>query len=362
MSAACASSSFDWDFRHPSNGFNSSKTALSPNLTNYEPDANGVITYENYQAAIAQAGETVAMLAQRLGQSPQEIASINALRLETPLRAGEVVILPKNGSLGSSLIPYQPSNSVIIDQSDILENSALTQTSGTEVLRHQVRQGETIFTIARLYNVNVKSLIDWNNLDSSLTVQEGQYIAIPIPQQTTAPAPLVTTNESTTLSDVNTLATATTRLPSLPKAKPALPSASSSPVAPPVIKDQPLKQESAPQAPMEMPVSGSIIRAYSKGKNDGVDIAAPAGSSVKAAKEGSVAAITSDTGQTSIIVIRHSDGLLTVYSGVDNINVKKGDVVTRGQQIAKLQGQEPAFLHFEVRRGTHSVDPEPFFK
>ena len=59
-----------------------------------------------------------------------------------------------------------------------------------------------------------------------------------------------------------------------------------------------------------MPVSGKVIRAYVKKKNDGIDIAAAAGSSVKAAADGTVAAVTKDTTGTPIVVIRHADGIL----------------------------------------------------
>jgi murein DD-endopeptidase MepM/ murein hydrolase activator NlpD len=61
-------------------------------------------------------------------------------------------------------------------------------------------------------------------------------------------------------------------------------------------------------------------------------------------------------------VIRHADGLLTVYAGVDGITVAKGDTVKRGQAIAKVRAASPAFLHFEVRRGVESTDPTTFLQ
>ena len=113
---------------------------------------------------------------------------------------------------------------------------------------------------------------------------------------------------------------------------------------------------------MLMPVQGSIIRPYAKGRNDGIDISASAGTPVKAAADGTVAAITTDTAQTPIIVVRHADNLLTVYAGVDGISVKKGDRVSRGQTIAAVRAGTPSFLHFEVRRGADSTDPVAFLQ
>ncbi len=109
-----------------------------------------------------------------------------------------------------------------------------------------------------------------------------------------------------------------------------------------------------------MPASGGVIRAYAKGKNEGIDIAAPAGAPVKSAEKGTVAAITRDTEQVPIVVIRHEGNLLTVYAGVDKVAVQKGDSVSRGQQIAVVRSGSPAFLHFEVRDGFESVDPMPY--
>ena len=61
-----------------------------------------------------------------------------------------------------------------------------------------------------------------------------------------------------------------------------------------------------------------------------------------------------------ILVIRHANNLLTVYAGVDEIAVEKGDSVRRGEQIAVVRSAAPPFLHFEVREGFDSVDPGPY--
>lgn len=107
-----------------------------------------------------------------------------------------------------------------------------------------------------------------------------------------------------------------------------------------------------------MPVSGAIVRAYSKGKNEGIDIAAPAGATVKAAGSGTVAAITRDTDGVPIVVIRHDGDLLTVYAGLDNLTVEKGQKVRAGQAIGTARSS--GSVHFEVRRGFESVDPEGY--
>ncbi|MCT4371382.1 M23 family metallopeptidase, partial [Yangia mangrovi] len=113
---------------------------------------------------------------------------------------------------------------------------------------------------------------------------------------------------------------------------------------------------------MAMPVNGSIVREYSKGKNEGIDISAPAGSAVKAAASGTVAAITRNTDNVQIVVIRHPDELLSIYTHLDGLQVKKGDAVSRGQTIGSVRAADPAFLHFEVRKGFDSVDPMSYLR
>ena len=109
-----------------------------------------------------------------------------------------------------------------------------------------------------------------------------------------------------------------------------------------------------------MPVQGSIIRGYAKGKNEGINIKAASGAPVKAADSGTVAAITKSADGIPIVVVRHKDNLLTVYANVTDVSVAKGDSVGRGQQIAKLRSGTDAYVHFEVRQGFDSVDPVPF--
>jgi|TARA_R100000049_G_C1868127_1_gene28940 murein DD-endopeptidase MepM/ murein hydrolase activator NlpD len=111
---------------------------------------------------------------------------------------------------------------------------------------------------------------------------------------------------------------------------------------------------------MSPPVQGSIIRAYSKGKNEGINIKGTPGAAVKAADSGTVAAITKSAEGVPIVVIRHPDNLLTVYANVANVSVAKGDSVSKGASIAKLRPGDDSFVHFEVRKGFDSVDPTPY--
>ena len=91
-------------------------------------------------------------------------------------------------------------------------------------------------------------------------------------------------------------------------------------------------------------------------------LAQPGRDAMQAAADGTVAAVTKDTEGTPIVVIRHADNILTVYAGVDGVKLAKGAAVKRGQVIATVRAGNPAFLHFEVRKGVDSVDPMPYLQ
>jgi murein DD-endopeptidase MepM/ murein hydrolase activator NlpD len=109
------------------------------------------------------------------------------------------------------------------------------------------------------------------------------------------------------------------------------------------------------------PARGRIIQAFKAGGNDGINIAVPEGTSVKAAESGVVAYAGSELkGYGNLILIRHPNGFVSAYANNSELEVKRGDQVKRGQIIAK-SGQSGNVaspqLHFELRKGSTPVDP-----
>lgn len=357
----------DWDLR--SNGLDTTDAAFQATEARPVPDANGVISYPNYQVVVARQGDTVGSVAARVGLPAGDLARFNALSPDATLRAGEILALPSRvaampatqagfGTAGGTDVAAIATTAL-----DRVEGSASPAAApATEPLRHQVRRGETAFSIARTYNVSAKALADWNGLGPDLAVREGQFLIIPT--ASAAPAAEVVPFGTGPSVPAPGEGSATPLPPSsaAPLPEEETTPAAETPEAAPEEPDLGAQQTAASAARFAMPADGKIIRAYVKGKNDGIDIAAPAGSPVKAAADGSVAAITKDTTGTPIVVLRHDGGLLTVYAGVDAVSVAKGDKVTRGQTIAKVKAGDPAFLHFEVRQGAESTDPMPYLQ
>ncbi|SDE01715.1 M23 family metallopeptidase [Limimaricola pyoseonensis] len=394
--SACAEP-FDPDLRDYGNGFDTSQAALNP-APRPRPDDRGVISYPNYQVAVARDGDTLADVAGRVGIEAGALARYNGVAPDARLRRDEIVALPTRvaepspatGAVGTGPIlpgsaatppvstgridvttlagaaidraaPQQPAaapqspaaSSAAASPAPAAQQTRPAPQTGQEPVRHQVTRGETAYSVARLYNVPVRSLAEWNGLGPDLVVREGQFLLIP-PGGAARPA-AAPVSQPGQGSPTPTPPSAATPLPEAePAATPT--EAAPEPAAPPT--PQPVAEAAKPKdAPMAMPAQGSIIRAYAKGRNDGIDIGAPAGSPVKAAAAGTVAAITTNTEGIQIVVIRHPDGLLTVYTHVVDLTVERGASVAKGQTIGKVKPGEPSILHFEVRKGMDSQDP-----
>ena len=360
--AACGpDGGFDFDFRRfGTGGFDTSAAVREATADRPSPDARGVLTYPNYQVAVAERGDTVADVAARVGLPAEDLARFNAVQPDTVLRQGEVLALPRNvpaagtgtAADGSGAIDVTTLAAGAIDRAEADGGAAAGQPapiSGPEPIRHRVARGETAYSIARLYGVSVNALADWNGLGGDLTVREGQYLLIPVTSGATqaAAAPVSEPGQGTATP---VPPSAATPLPPEPEPAPAAP------------ESPDLGSQASTTSQLAMPLEGRIIRPYQKKRNEGIDIAAPAGTPVKAAEAGTVAAITRDTEQVPILVIRHADNLLTVYANIDGISVEKGDKVRRGQAIAEVRAGGTPFLHFEVRQGFDSVDPMPYLQ
>lgn len=112
------------------------------------------------------------------------------------------------------------------------------------------------------------------------------------------------------------------------------------------------------------PARGRIIQGFKPGGNDGINIALPEGTSVKAAESGVVAYAGNELkGYGNLVLIRHPNGFVSAYANTGEIDVKRGETVKRGQTIAK-SGQSGNVstpqLHFELRKGTTPVDPTQY--
>jgi murein DD-endopeptidase MepM/ murein hydrolase activator NlpD len=226
---------------------------------------------------------------------------------------------------------------------------------------HHVAAGETLFSLGRTYGVSPYAIADLNGLPHGATLKLGQEIRIPAGAQAAAKtkpvAPAAASPGTEEIADAAPAAAAPEVQAQQPSPPPAV--VAEAPVEAPV--------DTAP-AGMRWPVRGKVISAFGAKpnglKNEGINIAVPEGTSIRAAENGVVAYAGNELkGYGNLVLIRHDGGVVTAYAHAKELFVKRGDTVKRGDVIAKA-GQTGSVsspqLHFEVRKGATALDPMQF--
>jgi murein DD-endopeptidase MepM/ murein hydrolase activator NlpD len=234
---------------------------------------------------------------------------------------------------------------------------------------HVVNPGETLLSIARRNHVSVAELARANGIERSAKLKLGTKLTVP-GAKAAAAAPVVQPAVAT-LQPAAPLAAPATKLAVVtpdPQQKARL--AQSAPTAEETAAERPVKAAEATGAlpTFRWPVRGKVITSYgakTNGKaNDGINLAVPEGTPVKAAEDGVVAYSGNELkGYGNLVLVRHANGYVTAYAHASELLVKRGDTIKRGQVIAK-SGQSGEVsspqLHFEIRKGSSPVDPLQF--
>lgn len=280
---------------------------------------------------------------------------------------------------------------------------------------YKVRDEDSLYTISRLFNISTTELARLNSLSAPYNIRRGQTLRLPAvtPPGPVIPPPVTNMAAAPSMYDAPVYApsapiTSETLAPPPGQGRgqvlgtlPANPYPAQQPqpqgsdaawmpawlrggatspdgTMPPqpqvpqaelqVASLPPVAQSTAPRTNgrFEWPVVGRILSGYGPKAggehNDGINIAVPAGTPVRAAEEGTV--VYSDNelkGFGNLILIRHKDRWMTAYAHLDRMAVKSGDKVARGQTIGTVGSTgsvDKPQLHFEVRRGTEALNPE----
>ena len=206
---------------------------------------------------------------------------------------------------------------------------------------HTVAHGDTLYSISRKYNVDVTTLSKLNNLREPYTLSIGQKLALP---GSVGNAPSYSESVSTQTKVTSSSAKAKTQ---------------------PVVTSTKARPTAYRKNKFAWPVKGTVISRYGaigKGRsNDGINIKAPLGTTVKAADAGKVAYVGNELkGFGNLILIQHDDGWITAYAHNNSFLVRKGQRVQKGTPIAKVGstgGVNTPQLHFEVRSGKKPLNP-----
>jgi murein DD-endopeptidase MepM/ murein hydrolase activator NlpD len=235
---------------------------------------------------------------------------------------------------------------------------------------HVVNKGDTLLSIARRNHIPVGELAKANGIDPSANIKLGTKLTVP-GARTAAVAPVAQPAVVATAPAAAPLAAPATKMAAVtpdPQQKARL--AQAAPTAEETAAENPVKAAEATGAlpTFRWPVRGKVITSYgakTNGKsNDGINLAVPEGTPVKAAEDGVVAYSGNELkGYGNLVLVRHSNGYVTAYAHASELLVKRGDTIKRGQIIAK-SGQSGEVgspqLHFEIRKGSSPVDPLQF--
>ncbi len=315
-------------------------------------DSRGIITYDKYQVLIANGEETIEEIASRLSINANRFALYNGLIPIYRPRKGELLALHKriDGNIVNQSNDWsETSTKEILNKASAKFNTKLSMP--TNPIKHKVESGQTAYSIARLYKVSVTSLAKWNGLDPEFTIYPGRELIIPVPL----------------LKDIETKTTKSFKSNkdiSLTKKNKNKPLETNKNLKAKEIKQTKIRE-------FIMPLNGKIIKKYNissnTDKNEGIDIEAPPNSTVVSSSNGKVALITESTDKIGkIILIKHKNNFITLYARINNITVKKDEIISQGQKIGTTmnlaEGEDTMpSLHFEIRKGTKSEDPEKYF-
>ncbi|MFK7943851.1 MAG: peptidoglycan DD-metalloendopeptidase family protein [Paracoccaceae bacterium] len=346
------------------------------------PDANGIVTYDGYQTARARGGDTVSKVAERVGLSATQLGSYNGLPATHVLRDGDELALPPRpggyGENGPRVDVTAPSSGQQVAAAAVTPSTPTIQQ--TPLDGTPVNEDGTVTAAAPQTAPSAPPAPSapaaagdpgWSpdlaaaaiarsngGIRNDGTLGAPPSSAAPVPPE---PAPKREL-ESPGLSQYQTEESA--GVTSVPATKPDTTDVADGTE----VAAASQATASAPPVKMRRPVNGPVAIGFNKGsgpaRNDGVDFAAPAGAKVVAAMDGEIALVSQSLGGLgTIVLMRHRNELLTVYGRVDGVLVKKGDIVQAGQQIGIVSNAaapaEPR-MHFEVRRGSESLDPMQF--
>lgn len=312
-------------------------------------------------------GDTLSSLSHRYGVSVEAIMSANNLP-DGRLSIGQALVMPGVSAPKVAETAQAPAQST-----------------------YKVQKGDTPHAIAEKLGIDEKTLIERNNLNPN-NLRIGQVLTIPgkdsRPTVTAKASPPPASNAA---PDVHVVKTTTILAPggtSLAEeeaqdAASAKTNKKQGEQAPGIAASPEITGEGRPrvanvgQLPAPDPMSGNSFRWPVRGRviadfgarpdgghNDGIDVAVPQGTAVKAAENGVVAYAGNELkGYGNLVLVRHANNWVSAYANNQEILVKRGDKVRRGQVIAKAGAtgavSQPQ-VHFELRKGSRPVDPTKY--
>ncbi|MCA1434701.1 LysM peptidoglycan-binding domain-containing M23 family metallopeptidase [Bradyrhizobium yuanmingense] len=311
--------------------------------------------------------DTLDVLAKRYRVTPQAILAANGYKGPRALSPGQQLIIPSPATAAAPA----PAMAPVAAAPAAKPVAAVAAPPST----HFVNRGDTLASIARKNRISAAELARANGIDPSAKLKLGTKLTVPGAKTAAvaapvAAAPVAAAPVAGTLQPVAAAPAPATKMATAAAPVQSARLAQATSNVEEKAAETPAKAAEATGAlpTFRWPVRGKVVTSYgakTNGKsNDGINLAVPEGTPVKAAEDGVVAYSGNELkGYGNLVLVRHSNGYVTAYAHASELLVKRGDTIKRGQVIAKSgQSGEVASpqLHFEIRKGSSPVDPLQF--
>ncbi len=297
--------------------------------------------------------DTLETLSRRYNVTPAAILQANGYKGPRNLSPGQQLVIPRQTAVGAVPALAAPASKPV----------AVAAAPAV----HVVNPGDTLLSVARHNHVSLSELARANGIESNAKLRLGMKLTVP-GAKTAAVAPAA--QPATVAAQPVAAVAPATKMAAAGGPPQSARLAQATATVEDAAVATPVKATEATGAlpTFRWPVRGKVITSYgakTNGKsNDGINLAVPEGTPVKAAEDGVVAYSGNELkGYGNLVLVRHSNGYVTAYAHASELMVKRGDTIKRGQTIAK-SGQSGEVgspqLHFEIRKGSSPVDPLQF--
>jgi murein DD-endopeptidase MepM/ murein hydrolase activator NlpD len=320
-------------------------------------------TWEGGTPVVVGSDETIDIIGRKYGVPAFAIMQANGLNDASQARPGQRLVIPRYVVAAApaarpAQLPPSPATPHAIPAA--APAIAAAHPIAPELV-HVVTPGESMLGISRKYGVSPALLAKANKIEVYAKLKMGDRLIIPGKHAEPArqvSAPTLAKPPGTQVAQAAPIAT----VPAKENVRIATPE--------PAAAATPAKAAEATGAmpSFRWPVHGRVISSFggktNGAQNDGINVAVPEGTPVKAAEDGVVAYAGNELkGYGNLVLVRHSNGYVSAYANASEIMVKRGDSVKRGQVIARA-GQTGSVdspqLHFEIRKGSTPVDPSKY--
>ena len=348
-------------------------------------------TSQTKASIIVEPGDTIYAIGRKYGVAPADLIAANDIAPPYQLQVGQAIILPGMDNMPDAAVAMATKKAEPKitggPAPEVLETAEMTATEEVKAVNvsataspvrkermmtpaveqldalYTVRAGDTMYSLARRFEMPLEELAAINEIPTPYTLSVGQRIVIPgavsaeVVRPVAEPAPVPAPEKKAAAAPVEPSEDAKLAARELGVVNAVAEKEMSA--------DEGILISKSSDSRFAWPIRGAVIENYGRNpegvRNDGINIAAPIGAPIRASADGEVIYTGAELeGYGNLLLVRHDDGWVSAYAHADSIVVRKGDRVRQGQVVAKVgrtgSVAQPQ-LHFELRHDLQPRDP-----